>query len=201
MTRISRHVHLVGALILSILLLETSAFTSNTLFHAVPVIARQQRTGRFVASLEQDSSHQDRLSIDHLPQVTKNVLDSHEAELPVVPSSQSRLPWLMLFAALIHSHFFNPNSGADSVALSTVSATLLRSSRVPRWLSTQQLVAIGILSWQVLMNLSNVLSWTQMAGTAFTAWYMNCLSTYPVYTKALTSGLIGLAGDAGAQFI
>ena len=35
--------------------------------------------------------------------------------------------------------------------------------------------------------------------TAFSAWYMICLDTYPLITKCITGGIVALLGDYGAQ--
>ncbi len=196
MTRISRSQLLLIVGLLSTLLLETSAFTSNSLSHS-SVISRHH-VRQFVAAADPDSTCPERLSIN-LPDVSNNVLEQIEESQAL--QKQSKLPWLMLLAALIQTHFFNSNTGADSVALSTVSATLLRTNRIPKWLSTQQLLAAGVLAWQLTSNLSNVLRLVQMTGSAFSVWYMSCLSAHPIYTKSLTSGIIGFVGDAGAQML
>lgn len=137
--------------------------------------------------------------------------DEFLASLDPAPSrskTSSRLSWLFLALSTILPIFNTKTASATSslegnpVIFSTVSATLLRSSRrVKGGVPLQQLLAYGLLSWQLLLNVGHFVRWTSVLGTSFATWYMASLTSFPLYTKALTTGVIGLLGDTTAQLL
>jgi hypothetical protein len=89
----------------------------------------------------------------------------------------------------------------EAAGYSILSSTLFRSDRLFTWTSLQQVLTFGVLTWQLVFNMGHLMRWTNAAGSAFGAWYMGCLAAFPVYTKSLTTGVIGLVGDTMAQIV
>lgn len=201
MTIINKLGPLLGALLLLTMVLESSAFTTNTPLPS-PLNVRQNMR-RFSSIADQDSSTlPDHMASSLQQREPSDIMLGNIMGATDEVKTASRLPWLFMVVALLQTQLFKSgNVGAETFALSTVSTTLLRSSRGARWFSAQQLLAVGVLSWQVLSNIGNVVSWMQMTGSALSVWYMGCLATSPIYTKSLTSALIGFTGDTAAQFI
>lgn len=113
-------------------------------------------------------------------------------------------PWLVVLAALVCAQILKPNGGFGSGALaySTVSASLLRNRQTPGWKKLlQQGTLVLLLITQALPRGMNLVTIFQAGVASFGGWYMACLSSFPLYTKALTTAIIGMMGDTGAQMI
>jgi hypothetical protein len=88
-----------------------------------------------------------------------------------------------------------------NLVFSTVSATLLRSSTTRKWkFSGQYFLASAILLWQIVQT-GNLIAGLSAVFSQFSTVYMSCLTTFPLYTKALTTAVISVMGDATAQIL
>ena len=76
-----------------------------------------------------------------------------------------------------------------------------RVNGIVKSLSLQQFLTLSLLTWQLALNMGHVMRLTNTAGSSFVSWYMGCLSAFPVCTKSMTTGGIGLIGDTLAQFV
>jgi hypothetical protein len=120
-----------------------------------------------------------------------------------------RLPWICMLAMLMYTQLV---PGAQQVFLpfdlvsqknlvfSTVSATLLRSSTRKWKFSGQYFLASTILLWQIVQT-GNLIAGLSAVFSQFSTVYMSCLTTFPLYTKALTTAVISVMGDTTAQIL
>eukprot|EP00547_Thalassionema_nitzschioides_P002732 CAMPEP_0194215032 /NCGR_PEP_ID=MMETSP0156-20130528/16525_1 /TAXON_ID=33649 /ORGANISM="Thalassionema nitzschioides, Strain L26-B" /LENGTH=321 /DNA_ID=CAMNT_0038943443 /DNA_START=94 /DNA_END=1056 /DNA_ORIENTATION=+ len=88
---------------------------------------------------------------------------------------------------------FSPN-------YSTISSTTLLKNCLPsRKITARDLLALSFLGFQI-MHVGTFASALSTFFSRCSTWYIECLASFPLYTKALTSALIGLLGDSAAQY-
>ena len=92
-------------------------------------------------------------------------------------------------------------SWPDTKAVTLSTQSMPRFNGIVKSLSLQQFVTFSLLTWQLALNMGHLVRLTNTAGSAFVAWYMGCLLAFPVCTKSMTTGGIGLIGDTLAQFV
>ena len=92
-------------------------------------------------------------------------------------------------------------SWPDTKSAAFATLSMSRVNGIVKSLSLQQFLTLSLLTWQLALNMGHVMRLTNTAGSAFVSWYMGCLSAFPVCTKSMTTGGIGLIGDTLAQFV
>lgn len=143
-----------------------------------------------------------------LVQSNKDEFSVESAFQPTVPEKKSKkqLVWTCLFLAVAQyltgkqTLPIEINSLESPFVYSTVSASLLRTSSPSGTFSTRQLLTYALVAFQIFQFgnlLTNTLS---MISSRCSAWYISCLTSFPLYTKAVTSAMIGLLGDSASQY-
>jgi hypothetical protein len=196
----------LGALLLFEMSLHPTSFILNGPVRS-PFVARQvpvasQQSGRFVSLPRLETRDSTQVVEEERRRILKEIDNINET-----PSiAMDRLPWVGMLVVLMYTQFLagKPSfpidlSSQKEVAYSVVSATLLRSTSTKSVFSGQQLIMMAFLAWQLFSQTGNVIRLFQTVGTSFSVWYLTCLSTIPLYTKAVTTAVIGLMGDTSAQ--
>jgi hypothetical protein len=117
-------------------------------------------------------------------------------------------------AVFVFGQFFNKgntspmgsSSGGskDSMIYSAVSASLLRHQHPRRGIlpvNLQTLLTWSIILWQLSSKAEPIGKLLLFYATMFSGWYMDMLNGSPLVTKAITTAVIGLLGDTGAQYV
>ena len=139
----------------------------------------------------------------------------------MTPSKASSKPWIFLFACFIISRLVGggnnllSSSRQPSLLLEAgVSSTFLRrkptifptsydrkgGNRLTQLLSLKNLTSVLFL-WQTSQILfKSVLPFTLKSISRFISWYLVRLEVAPLVTSVLTTAVIGLIGDCGAQY-
>lgn len=130
--------------------------------------------------------------------------------------SATKCSWAVMLAMLAFGQFFAKNSTAplmgsspadgskNNLIYSTVSATLLRRQdqrASPVQAKLQFLLTWGFVLWQLSSKAGPVVRVLLAHVSMFPSWYMGVLDTSPLITKSLTTAVIGLLGDTGAQCV
>jgi hypothetical protein len=178
--------------------LDASSKGSNSLQHHMSHV--QQSTGSCDVDGYTDASTKTQ-SVSLSPSnVTENV---------------ANCSWIVVVAVFLFGQIFNkgntssmmgpPSTGSNnSMMYSAVSASLLRHQQPRRGafsLNLQTLLAWGIVLWQLSSKAGPIGKLLLSYAIMFSGWYMNVLDASPLVTKAVTTAVIGLLGDTGAQYI
>jgi hypothetical protein len=141
-----------------------------------------------------------------IPEEGKDIIETiHESISTEVKANKLLLLACILLvvaqAAAGNESFSNALALPKNLAYSTVSASLLRESRTNRELSGKQLLTFAFLAWQIIMQAKSLASLTSSVFVKCSSWYVGCLGSYPLYTNACSSAVIGFFGDTAAQYV
>eukprot|EP00980_Cylindrotheca_fusiformis_P025697 scaffold14497_cov119-Cylindrotheca_fusiformis.AAC.1 len=141
-----------------------------------------------------------------IPAGGKHDVEAIDESLNMKRKCDQRLLWacILLAVAQISSgseSFSGLFAPSKNVSCATVSASLLRRSRARREVPTKLILAFAFLGIQFIGQARTVVSLSAAAFTKCSKWYIGFLASHPLYTKACTSAVIGLVGDAAAQYL
>jgi hypothetical protein len=141
-----------------------------------------------------------------IPEEGKDVIERiHESISTEVKASKPLLLTCILLvvaqASAGNAFFSNALASPKNLAYSTVSASLLRKSTTNRELSGKQLLTYAFLACQIITQAKSLASLTSSVFVKCSSWYVGCLGSSPLYTKACSSAVIGFFGDTAAQYV
>lgn len=140
-----------------------------------------------------------------IPQEGEDVIETLHESL-TTEGSGNKLLWTCILLAIAQLSAGNESFSTvlvspKSFAFSTVSASLLRKSGPNRELSGKKIVTFAFLACQTIVQARSLASVGSAAFSKCSSWYIGCLASNPLYTKACTSAVIGLIGDTIAQYV
>jgi Mpv17 / PMP22 family len=127
-------------------------------------------------------------------------------------TNATKCSWALTVAMLLFGQFFPRNASSPSdgntngMIYSAVSASLLRRQEDQRGsgvlpVNVQLMLTWAIVLWQLSSKAGPIVRVLISHATLFSAWYMEVLNASPLITKSITTAVIGLLGDTGAQYV
>ena len=188
-------------------LLGVNGFTPSSVTSKVRVSRTKYQTNKPIRSIGTSlfSDHQD--SIGFVKKERKKIIKKIDNSVGKMTRDKAPLSWIGVLMLLMSAESLvgNPNlptglSSPKHFVYSTVSATLLRRSS-PKWNFLGPVTFPSLFVAFQLLQTGSILKAASVGFSNFSSWYMGCLVAFPLYTKALTTALIGISGDTTAQYL
>lgn len=167
-------------------------------------------------------------STEHVADALRTTADHtifNPFEVPEQQMQEAKVPWILTAVVLLLGQLgskwsngmsLNPSSVAARatscfsnmpVLYSAVSASLLKRQKVAPGSLTinfsmlMRIITVASMIWQLGGQAELIFSVATLYGSRFVNWYTGILTTAPLVTKAITTAVIGLMGDTGAQLV